>query len=106
MPVAALKSAVVDQIRNGQSVTSLIEVADELIVNSIDGERALSCSLITYGLIAGARRIGIHVNMATFTIKVVDDGEGISADDLQVVGQRHTTSKINTIADIYCDEFQ
>jgi DNA mismatch repair protein MutL len=57
--------------------------------------------LVENALDAGARRISVDVRGAgKISIRVSDDGAGISADDLPMAFIRHATSKVTELSDL------
>lgn len=49
---------------------------------------------------AKATAIAVRVNLATFRIQVVDNGQGISHSNLEFVGQRYMTNKCHSLVDL------
>ncbi|HEY4306584.1 MAG TPA: DNA mismatch repair endonuclease MutL [Gemmatimonadaceae bacterium] len=84
--IAVLPSAVADQIAAGEVVERPASVVKELIENSLD---------------AGATAIDIAIeDGGKQTIRVSDDGCGMSRDDALLSIERHATSKIRTATDL------
>ena len=84
--IAILPAAVADQIAAGEVVERPASAVKELIENSLD---------------AGATEISIAVEKSgTVLIRVADNGEGMTPDDLAVAVERHATSKLRTEADL------
>jgi DNA mismatch repair protein MutL len=84
--IRPLPSSVVAAIAAGETIERPCFVIKELIENSLD---------------AGASSIDIAVKAAGLElIQVTDNGAGISAEDLAIAALKHTTSKINSLADL------
>ncbi|MET0743133.1 MAG: DNA mismatch repair endonuclease MutL, partial [Microvirga sp.] len=80
MPVRRLDPILVDRIAAGEVVERPAAAVKELVENAID---------------AGATSIEIAVDAGGRSlIRVVDDGRGMSADDLGLAVERHATSKL------------
>ena len=84
MPIKVLAPEVVSKIAAGEVVERPASVVKELIDNSLD---------------AGATQIAIEVRGVSL-IRVVDNGSGIPADEVELAFHRYATSKIDTIADL------
>jgi DNA mismatch repair protein MutL len=81
-----LTPEIADAIAAGEVIERPASVVKELVENALD---------------ANARRITIDVRGAgKISIRVSDDGEGISAEDLQMAFVRHATSKLTNLADL------
>jgi DNA mismatch repair protein MutL len=81
-----LAPEVADAIAAGEVIERPASVVKELVENALDAE---------------ARRISIDVRGAgKISIRVSDDGGGISADDLSMTFVRHATSKVTTLSDL------
>lgn len=84
--IRVLSDLVANQIAAGEVVERPASVAKELVENAID---------------AGARRIVIESEAGgRKTLRVGDDGEGMTRDDAILAFERHATSKINSAHDL------
>jgi DNA mismatch repair protein MutL len=81
-----LTPEIADAIAAGEVIERPASVVKELVENALD---------------ANARRITIDVRGAgKISIRVSDDGDGISAEDLQMAFVRHATSKVINLSDL------
>ncbi|MEP6752949.1 MAG: DNA mismatch repair endonuclease MutL [Candidatus Dormiibacterota bacterium] len=86
MTIHLLTPEIADAIAAGEVIERPASVVKELVENALD---------------ANARRISIDVRGAgKISIRVSDDGEGISAEDLQMAFVRHATSKVTNLSDL------
>lgn len=82
-----LPEVVYNQIAAGEVVQRPSSVVKELVENSID---------------AGATKIDIYIKEAGRTsIRIIDNGKGMSADDAVMAFQPHATSKIADVNDLF-----
>jgi DNA mismatch repair protein MutL len=82
-----LSDQTINQVAAGEVIENPASVVKELIENAID---------------AGATQISIEVLSGGFQgIKISDNGSGMSPDDAVLSLQRHTTSKIVTVDDLF-----
>jgi len=85
--ILKLDDKTVGKIAAGEVVERPAMVIKELVENAID---------------AGATEIGVEIKKGGKSyIKVTDNGSGIHYDDLTLVFERHATSKIRNIEDLY-----
>jgi DNA mismatch repair protein MutL len=85
--IRILSEKVASQIAAGEVVERPASVVRELIDNSID---------------AGASRILIKIeNGGKSVIRVSDNGAGMDRDDLLLCAERHATSKISELSDLF-----
>jgi DNA mismatch repair protein MutL len=85
--IIILPDDLVDKIAAGEVVERPASVVKELVENSID---------------AFASSVSIEIKSGGIKfIKVTDDGEGIGSEDAALALQRHATSKIKSIDDLY-----
>ena len=85
--IQELSERLANQIAAGEVVERPASVVKELVENAID---------------AGSTQIDILVEEAGLrTIQVIDNGEGILADDVENAFKRHATSKIHNRDDLF-----
>ena len=85
--IKLLPDHISNQIAAGEVIQRPSSVVKELLENAID---------------AGPKNIQLIIKNAGKTlIQVIDDGSGIMRKDLSLAFQRHATSKISEIADLY-----
>lgn len=84
--VVVLDENTINKIAAGEVIDRPASIVKELVENSID---------------AGAKNISIDIrNGGIQKIKIIDDGSGISPDDVELAFERHATSKIRKEEDI------
>ncbi len=85
--IVVLSEEVANQIAAGEVVERPASIVKELVENSID---------------AGARDIRVELTKGGCqSIRIVDNGSGIEREDAALVFERHATSKISKLDDIY-----
>ncbi len=86
MPIKVLPEEVAGKIAAGEVIERPASVVKELVENSIDAGAAD----IKVEMRQGGRRL----------IRVIDDGEGIPAEDVRLAFERYATSKLETVEDL------
>lgn len=87
MSIKILDENTINKISAGEVVENPASIVKELIENSID---------------AGATRIKIEIkNGGKDIIKIIDNGVGITYEDIKLAFIPHATSKLTKIDDIY-----
>ena len=82
-----LPDHIANQIAAGEVIQRPASVVKELMENAVD---------------AGAQHISVYIRDAGRTlVQVVDDGKGMSETDARMAFERHATSKIATVADLF-----
>lgn len=84
--IQTLPDEVIDLIAAGEVIDSLAAVVRELVENSLD---------------ATATRITISINPESWQVQVIDNGIGMSLEDLKVCVHPHSTSKIRSCNDLW-----
>lgn len=84
--IRLLPEHIANQIAAGEVVEGPSSIIKELVENSID---------------AGATKIDISISKNFLQIQVIDNGSGMSLEDLELAFKKHATSKIKSIEDIY-----
>ena len=86
LEIQTLPDEVIDLIAAGEVIDSLAAVVRELVENSLD---------------AGANRITISLDPQLWQVRVIDNGKGMSLENLRICAQPHSTSKIRTSRDLW-----
>ncbi|TYP48685.1 DNA mismatch repair endonuclease MutL [Thermosediminibacter litoriperuensis] len=85
--IKVLDESISTKIAAGEVIERPVSVVKELIENSID---------------AGGRHICVEIERGGKSlIKVLDDGEGMDPEDVRLAFERHATSKISSLDDIF-----
>ncbi|XP_037795830.1 DNA mismatch repair protein Mlh3-like [Penaeus monodon] len=83
--ILPLSESVRSKLRSGITITSVAQCVEEMVLNSID---------------ANATCIAIRIDPTIFRIQVVDNGDGVTEENLKLLGKRHATSKCHSLEDL------
>ncbi|XP_006811535.1 DNA mismatch repair protein Mlh3-like [Saccoglossus kowalevskii] len=83
--IQPLSDEVRSRLRSGIAITSLTQCVEELVLNSID---------------ANATCIAVRVDIPCYKVHVIDNGTGITVEQMKLIGQRYATSKCHNIQDL------
>ncbi len=86
MPIRVLPNEVACRIAAGEVIERPVSVVKELVENSVDA----GASNVKVEMREGGRRL----------IRVIDDGEGIPADEALLAFERYATSKLGSVDDL------
>ena len=86
LEIQTLPDEVIDLIAAGEVIDSLAAVVRELVENSLD---------------AGANRITVSLDPQLWQVQVIDNGKGMSLENLRICARPHSTSKIRTSQDLW-----
>lgn len=84
--IKVLPQTLINQIAAGEVVVRMANVIKELVENALD---------------AGATHIEVTLGNEIRDVEIRDDGIGMSRDDAELCLQRHATSKIRTVEDLF-----
>lgn len=87
MPIHVLPDEIANKIAAGEVIERPASVVKELLENALDAE----ATEIRVELTSGGKRL----------IRVTDNGVGMSPEDARLCIQRHATSKITTVDDLF-----
>ncbi|KAK9457841.1 hypothetical protein V1511DRAFT_454378 [Dipodascopsis uninucleata] len=85
MTITRLDRETINNLRSFITITSIQQCIVELVQNSLD---------------ANASLIEVYINPDDLFITVMDNGDGISPDDMNDIGKRYKTSKCHSLADL------
>ena len=86
--IEQLSTSIINKIAAGEVIERPASAVKELIENAVD---------------AGATRVDVTIEEGgSRLIRVVDDGHGIAADQMELAISSHATSKIRSADDLFC----
>lgn len=74
MELRALPVDVISKLRSGVAIVSIAHCMEEIVLNSLD---------------AGATCVAVRLNLPYHKVQVVDNGHGMSREQLSVCGERY-----------------
>lgn len=83
--IHSLPDELVRLIAAGEVIDSMVAVVRELVENALD---------------AGANRLTIDLGPDCWQVQVIDNGQGLAKEDLQVCARPHSTSKLKSLTDL------
>ena len=85
--IKLLDQATINQIAAGEVIDRPSSIVKELLENAID---------------AGSTSVTVEIKDGGISfIRITDNGSGIAKDDMEIAFERHATSKIREIDDLY-----
>ena len=85
--IGMLSEEVISQIAAGELIDRPCSVVKELIENAVDA----GSTVVTIDIVDGGKQL----------IRVSDDGEGIPSENIRLAFERHATSKLRTVDDLW-----
>ena len=86
-PISMLSEDTICRIAAGELIDRPCSVVKELVENSVDAGSAV----VTIDIMDGGKRL----------VRVSDDGAGIPPEDIRLAFERHATSKLRTVDDLW-----
>lgn len=83
--IATLPAALAAAIRSGQAIQTYAQAVAEVVANALD---------------AGSTSVEITLDAGSLSFSVSDNGCGIEEGSILMVAQRHSTSKLRTLAEL------
>jgi DNA mismatch repair protein MutL len=85
--IKKLSSQLIEKIAAGEVIERPVSIVKECIENSIDA----GATMIKIELIAGGKE----------EVRISDNGSGMPKEDLEIAAERHTTSKLKELKDLF-----
>ncbi|KAL1501864.1 hypothetical protein ABEB36_007109 [Hypothenemus hampei] len=85
MEIKPLETEVSSKLRSSSLINNVAQCVYELVCNSLD---------------AKSTSIAVRINLLTFKIQVADNGEGITKENMELIGPRYSTNKCHTLSDL------